>query len=209
VNVLVAVPIRSGQLAKWAPRVFETFSALTFPDKELALWPNDFAANGHKYGPNAQARNQLLDKCLAARHSHVLWLDADLVSVPADIIERLAAISEHAIVAPFVYVEHSDRWFYDTGGFVKGGQDAASHWPIWPDYWGGLVELDSVGTCYLAPAGVYRAYPNLGLRYGVTGDEVEHRGLMADARAAGYRVLATDALVVEHANLPEHGEAWH
>jgi len=147
VNVLVAVPIRSSQLERWAPRVFETFGRLTFPDKELALWPNDIPANGHKYGPNAQARNQLLDKCLAASHTHVLWLDADLVTVPADIIEQLAAISAHDIVAPFVYVEHSDRRFYDTGGFVKNGKDAAMYWPIWPDYFGGLVELDSVCTC--------------------------------------------------------------
>jgi len=47
------------------------------------------------------------------------------------------------------------------------------------------------------------------LRYSVTGDHVEHVPLMAQARALGYRVLATDALVVEHANLPEHGEVWH
>jgi hypothetical protein len=63
-----------------------------------------------------------------------------------------------------------------------------------------------VGTCYLAPAAIYRDHA---LRYDVVGDGVEHVGLMARARARGYRVLATDQLVVEHAYLPDYGEAWH
>jgi hypothetical protein len=203
--VLVAVPIRAATLARWSANVFERFNALTWPDKELALVPNAIPTNGHKYGPNAQARNQLLDECLRPAHSHVLWLDADLIGAPADLIEQLLAVSARAIVAPMIALEPPGDWFYDTGGFRLNGIGAAPHGPIFPGYAGGVIELESVGTCYLAPADIYRA----GARYSVTGNEVEHVSLCAAARVMGYPVYATDAATVTHAYLPAHGEAWH
>lgn len=205
-SVLVAVPIREEQVDRWGPNVCQRFTALTYPDKELAMLANTFVSPTKKYGPNAAARNLVLDRCLRSGHTHVLWIDADLVKVPADLIEQLLAVSSRDVVAPFVYVEPPGGWFYDTGGFVKNGVGAAPHGPIFPGYAGGVIELDSVGTCYLAPAALYSTH---GLRYRVAGNEVEHRGLLAQARSLGYRVLATDAVKVEHAYLPNHGEHWH
>lgn len=204
--ILVAVPIRAGTLQRWEANTLARYGALTYPDRELALVPNAFPANGRKYEPNAKARNLVIETRLRPEHTHVLWMDADLVDVPPDLIQQLLAVSAGDVVAPFVYVEPPGGWFYDTGGFVLGGVGAAPHGPIFPGYQGGPIELDSVGTCYLAPAELYREH---GLRYGVTAGEVEHRGLLARAKALGYRVIATDAVVVTHAYLPAHGERWH
>lgn len=207
-TILVATPIRKSGLQRWAENVHRIFEALTYADKELALFANECERQPvvGKYGTNAMARNQLLESCLNGRHSHVLWLDADLVEVPPDLIEQLLAISQTDVVAPFVYVASPGDWFYDPGGFVRDGIGAAPSGPIFPDYAGGLIELDSVGTCYLAPAAIYKEH---GLRYSVTGDQVEHRYLLGQAKERGYRVLATDAITVTHAYLPAYGEDWH
>jgi hypothetical protein len=204
-QVLVAVPIRAAQLTRWEAAVRRNFGGLTYPHKQLALLPNQLQTNGRHYEPNAIARNLLLEACLGPQHTHVLWVDADLVRVPPDLIEQLLAVSRVDVVAPLVFVEQPGGWFYDTGGFRRAGLAAAMHPPIFPGYAGGLLELESVGTCYLAPAEIYREH---GLRYSVTGGEVEHVGLLAQARALGYRVWATDSCTVEHAYLPNHGEGW-
>lgn len=204
--ILVAIPIRASSPSVFRRLALAHYAGLTYPDRVLAVDVNDLTPTGHKYETNARARNALLAAHLRPEHSHVLWLDSDLVQVPADLIERLLAVSDCDVVAPFVYVEPPGDWFYDTGGFVRAGLGAAMWPPHWDGYNGGLVELDSVGTCYLAPAALYREH---GLRYAVAGDEVEHTGLLAQARARGYRVYATDAVTVLHAYLPHYGERWH
>jgi hypothetical protein len=214
VSVLVAVPYRDTTPVVFVEKTCEHFARMTFPCKQLALVPNAFAKEQRKYGPNARARNHLIDTCLCDSHTHVLWLDVDLVDVPADLIGRLLDISTDDIVAPFVFMETLDAskpasfdnggWFYDTGGFIQNGEDAKA---TAPHFKGDtrLMELDSVGCCYIAPAWLYRD----GLRYRPNGDDVEHKSFMQSARDRGVKVLATDTIEVKHAYLPRYGEGWH
>jgi len=214
-RVLVAVPYRVQTPAIFLERTCEHFARMSYPGKQLALVPNAFKADGRKYSPNAAARNHLLDTCLCAEHTHVLWMDVDLVDVPSDLIERLLAITETEIVAPFVFVEKRNPaqppgldnggWFYDIGGFCQYGHNTSPWYPHFRGHTGGVIELDSVGCCYLAPADLYRQ----GVRYRPNGDDVEHVSMMREARALGMKVLATDEVRVQHAYLPWYGEAWH
>jgi hypothetical protein len=214
VSVLVAVPYRDTTPAVFVAGTCEHFARMSFTKKQLAMVPNAFPKENRKYGTNARARNHLIETCLCESHTHVLWLDVDLVDVPADLIERLLVISKTDIVAPFVFVEtlnalrgpsmDNGGWFYDTGGFIQDGKEAEA----FPPHFSGntrLMELDSVGCCYLAPAWLYRE----GLRYEPNGDDVEHKSFMKAARERGVHVLATDSVQVKHAFLPRFGEAWH
>ena len=217
-NVLVATPMRDSLTAVLRDRCDAIYEALTYPHKERALYVNDTrpVPGSGKYAANAIVRNALIDRYLADEHTHVLWIDADLVRVPANLIERLIDVSDSAVVAPLPYVERIDPsrgpsvenggWFYDTGAFIWRGQGVPCKWDaLFLHQPGDVLELDSVGTCYLIPADVYRQ----GARYSTVGGAVEHVALMAEARTLGYRVLALRALIIEHAYLPKYGEAWH
>lgn len=213
-TIVVAVPYRESTPQRFIEGTLAHVNALTFPDKRLEMYPNTITATGCKYEANAIARNQLIQKRLRRTDRFVLWLDVDLVKAPADLIETLLAEGDGEICAPLVFVERikggsisaqHGGWFYDTGAFIKGGQFANPFPPIFPDYAGGTVEVESVGCCYLIPADVYR----LGARYSVTGDNVEHPALMEEARSMGYKVFMTDKAIVEHAYLPRYGEPWH
>jgi len=111
-------------------------------------------------------------------------------------------------VAPFVLIERNTQFppdrFYDIGAFIKDGWSFGLYPPYTHDD-GEVIEVDSVGTCYLIPAEVYRR----GARYAPVGDEVEHLSLMAQARVMGYRVFACRDIVVKHACLPRFGLKWH
>jgi len=213
-QVLVAVPYRRNTPEQFIAQTRMNFASMTFADRKLVMMRNEFHDSGRRYGANAMARNRLIDMFLRDEYTHVLWVDVDLVHVPRDLIERLAEVSQSDIVAPFVFVERvrpgppshqNGGWFYDTGGFVRNGEHASEFPPHFAGYRGWALEMESVGTCYLAPAEVYRR----GCRYEPVGDDVEHVSMMAEARALGYRIWAMDAVQVTHAYLPKYGVAWH
>lgn len=76
----------------------------------------------------------------------------------------------------------------------------ARMFPPWFDQTGPVIELASVGCCYLIPAHVYRR----GVRYAPPGipGPVEHWSVM---RQAGLRVCARTDVRVIHAWLPDYG----
>lgn len=211
-NVLVCVPYRHGTPRMFVEGACKHFSRFTYPARELALFPNEPKRTPQRYGAHANARNACIDACLCPRHTHVLWLDVDLVTVPVDLIERLADITTDGAAAPYVFVERlspsepasfpNGGWFYDTGGFIDAtGRD----FDMWETLKPGVADMRSVGCCYLIPASVYRA----GLRYTCQGDEVEHNLFFRVARdEMGMQIKATGDMVVEHAYLPKYGEKW-
>ena len=106
------------------------------------------------------------------------------------------------IVAPFAMLDKWPHRFYDIGGFIEHGNRAR----MWPPYFeqdGAVIELDSVGCCYLAPAALYHA----GVRYAPppTDYYVEHWSVMQEAKRRGYRVCALRDVRVTHAWLPDYG----
>lgn len=214
--VLVATPARRNTPRVLLDRIEELVHGLTYPMVEWRLHLNEQPATGGKYVPNALARNEVADRYVKDYHDWVLWLDADIIEAPADLIEQLMAISmeyNRAITAPMVWTERvkdgpvsieNGGWFYDTGGFIglDGKQADFYTGPAGP---GRIVPQRSVGCVYLVPGRLYRQ----GLRYQPRGNEVEHRSFCEQARAAGTAVLACRDISVRHAYLPKYGEAWH
>jgi len=157
------------------------------------------------YIRHATVRNYMLDTYLTEAHDAVLWVDSDLIDYPADLPTRLAEFGDRAIVAPLALLSPASGWsnrFYDIGGFIEHG-NRARMWPPYFEQQGDVIELDSVGCCYLAPAQLYRD----GVRYSppVTDYYVEHYSVMAEARRRGYRVCCLTTTCVMHAWLPDYG----
>jgi hypothetical protein len=171
----------------------------------------DIPAHPSLYMRHATVRNYMLDTYLKEEHTHVLWIDSDLIDYPAELPSLLMEAAPGAIVAPFAILgESSDpvrkvfgpNRFYDIGGFIEQSKRARM-FPPYFDQGGPIVELDSVGCCYLAPASLYHA----GVRYSPppTDYYVEHWSVMQDAKRRGVRVVALRDVRVTHAWLPDYG----
>ena len=214
--VLIATPARKTTPEQLLEMNGQVVADFTYPDFHRRVWLNEQPWHPNKYEPNARARNQFIERFLGRDYDYVLWMDADIIDAPRDLIERLIAISEErngAIVAPMVWMERvkdgpvsldTGGWFYDTGGFIDvDGHYANFHSGVAGN--GYLAQMRSVGTCYLVPAVLYRR----GLRYRPEGSEVEHLSFCRAAAEAGTEIYAARTLNVTHAYLPKYGEAWH
>lgn len=117
----------------------------------------------------------------------------------------LLTLVRGVIAAPMAVLSPSSGFqdrFYDIGGFIENGTRANMFRP-WFRQAGPVIELDSVGCCYLAPAWLYQA----GVRYGPppTDYYVEHWSVMQQARARGVRIVALTDVQAVHAWLPDYG----
>jgi hypothetical protein len=211
-HVLVAIPYEPARSPVWpekaralAERLPEANPGISF---ELALHPTErtHEEGDGRFSPHARARNSLLDACLRPEHTHVLWLDSDLLSYPADLPTRLLTLAPEGMAAPAALLDEpgTPNRFYDILGFIENGKGARIHQP-WFKQAGPVIELDSVGCAYLAHADIYRA----GARYAHTPGYTEHWAVCAAAKAEGRRICADLSLVALHAWLPHYGEALH
>lgn len=209
--VLVATPYRANTAPGFLKRSQELYDSFTYEPKERVTYPNDISLPGKsKYAPNAQARNELIEKHLGKHHDFVLWVDVDVVEIPSDFIQQLMGISKKVgldpmdtITAPFVLIEATNR-YYDVGSFLQNGRWFSPNPPYCLG--GDIVELTSVGTCYMAPSWIYRA----GARFSSSNDrEIEHVSTMTRAIELGVRIFAKRSLIISHANLPKWHEDFH
>lgn len=185
-------------------RMVETCTAFAFDVRQddAAL---DVPPHRSKYQRHATVRNYMLDCYLRPEHDAVLWVDSDLIDYPADLPLRLHAANPGGITAPLALLSETSGWkdrFYDIGGFIENGARARMFRP-WFEQQCDVIELDSVGCCYLAPADLYRA----GVRYAPppTDYYVEHWSVMKQARERGYRVCCLTTARAVHAWLPDYG----
>ena len=214
--ILIATPFRAGTNPKFLERHQQLVDTMVDDNPLLKFDPVLFEnvpeiRDGQKYYPNAHARNDLISKHLKPEHSWVLWMDVDLAIVPPELPTKLLNLVgqqaftrddwQKTIAAPFVLIEGSDS-YYDVGGFNTLKDEWFSPAPPYIGDPRDIVEVHSVGTCYMIPADVYR----LGGRYEPVGNEVEHLSLMRFARSQGYRIFAQRSLEVRHAYLPDWGE---
>lgn len=155
-----------------------------------------------KYIRHAMVRNYMLDTYLRPEHTHVLWIDSDLIDYPANIPTLLHEANPDGITAPLVLLDKCGPRFYDIGGFIEQGRRANLAPPYFQQE-GAVVELDSVGCLYMVPAWLYQG----GVRYAppATDYYVEHWSVMQQAKRKGVRVCALTDVVVRHAWLPEFG----
>lgn len=155
----------------------------------------------------ARARNQLLFRALKDE-DFVLWLDVDVISYPADLIERLLDVGRD-ILHPHCVTAPSGATF-DRNGWAEHGTKFLS------DYRGSgrPVRLDAVGgTVLFIRADIHREgliFPPY--RYGVENSairprhdvwgrgEVETEGLGVMAQDMGYQCWGLPDLEVIHAS---------
>jgi hypothetical protein len=193
-NILVLVPIKPGL----QPALIERASVLLETQTGLETWLRicPEKGDGRPYSAHAEARNAMLDMYLKPEHTHVLWIDADVVEYPPDLATRLHAVDPDAIVAPLPLIEGTRR-FYDVAGFVDTeGQHASPYHPYFRQ-WAGTR---TVGTCYLAPAALLRT-----ARYAPTPGHTEHYSVCRHAQ----KVTVAEDVLIYHADLPRWGEQWH
>ena len=191
-------------------------------DTEVVLddrpWHGDAQAYGdwpRRIKASAELRQAVLEDALRPHHRAVLWVDADVISYPPDLLVRLEALGAENVTAPAVTL---DRWkdrFYDIGGFLErrdGCLGFARMGLPWFDQAGPVVELESVGCVYRVPADIYRE----GARHTVVMDDASPLGAWSDhysvCRAAlemGRRVRADLSVRAVHAWLEDFGERAH
>lgn len=177
----------------------------------------------------AKLRQEMLKRNLRDER-WVFWVDADVVDYPADLIDQLIARAEGGVAAPLVLMEgdatlpaRPDGFgpgrFYDIGGFVANGRWARFEQPYF-DQPGPVFRLDSVGSCYLINADLYRhgakheqdpasskflanrsEWPLDAIernQNGPANSYTEHYSVCAFARAAGLPVQAFGDLLAYH-----------
>lgn len=210
-NILTLIPVKPNIIPGLRERAIALLKALR--DREHERGEHTIEAHirdcpevgdGRRFSPHAAARNAMLDRYLHKHHTHVLWIDADLVGYPPDLPSWLHAIEPAGIVAPLPLIEGSAR-FYDVLGFVEPDGRHAHPWPPYLRDEGELVAMQAVGACYLAPAELFQS----GLRYEPVPSQTEHYSVCIAHAVAGYRVSATRAIQVAHADLPKWGEPFH
>jgi GT2 family glycosyltransferase len=166
----------------------------------------DTAAHTDRCLALADIRNALVRDYLRPGHTHVMVMDADIIEYDADLPAKLLAIAgDSCIVAPACYVEGRFPRWYDTGGFIEAGE-RCRHEPPYFNQPGPLIELDSVGACYMAPADVFRT----GARYDAENPKyTDHYAVCQHARKLGMKVMCDMRIKVFHADLPKYGMRWH
>lgn len=118
-EVLVALPYSADMLCELRRIMFTQLKAMECanPGFNLRLglydkpYVNDMnAAKTKKSGRGVLAtlRNALLAEYLSPAHELVLWLDADVVAYPADMVVQLYNANPGGVSAPLVLIEESD-----------------------------------------------------------------------------------------------------
>jgi hypothetical protein len=173
---------------------------------DAVLWPDSGLAEASdgRYSSHARARNALLDAIDLSGYTHLYWVDIDIVTWPDGLLDWALRHNAEGISAPAVTLDHHPTRFYDILGYIEHGHGARLY-PPWFDQLGPIVDLESVGCCYIAPTELYAA----GARYQDTPGATEHLSVMHGARQQGRRILANTNYQAIHAYLPDYGEALH
>ena len=204
-NVLVAIPYKSSLNRLLRLRMIELSARLKSPGYkiDIALYENIQMPSQIPFEPHALARNNLLLEYLEPEHDLVMWIDADLVDYPPDIIGMLDRANPGGITAPMVLIEGTGQ-FYDTYGFVEYGSKV-SHVEPYFEQSGDIINMDAVGCAYLMPASLFHD----GVEYSPTTGETEHYSICQQANQRGIRVACLTTMTVYHADLNKYGEGYH
>lgn len=156
----------------------------------------------NRYDRLAYLRNIIVEEAHpVVGEDYVLWVDSDVTKTPPSLIKDLMKY-DAPVIAPAVWIEETDPpQFYDTFAFrTLQGQPL----PAWNLPYKGLVEVGSVGTCYMVAS---RLYSQSKLRY--KGGDSEHVSFCKQVRQLKERVYVDFNIRIEHANLPKYGRSFH
>lgn len=199
-RILICTPYRVATNEALIERWQANARALALPSLLMRDHGDTLPGDG-RYSAHARARNALLDAIDLGQYDYLYWVDIDIIQWPPGLLDWALLHNPDGVSAPAVTLHrYVDRW-YDLWGFLEAGRPTQPY-PQWFAQSGPVVELDSVGCCYVIPAGVYRdgaRYQDLG------GETTEHLSVMRAARDQGRRICANLDLKAVHAYLPEYG----
>lgn len=178
---------------------FRSFALMEKPSYTLIIKTN---------GPIDTLRNDIIEKAMAERCTHVLMLDIDQV-YPVDTIPKLLShnVSVVNAMVPRRYPPFDPIMLQLTSeGYKPMG------YGDWED--GELVEVDATGTgCILYNLEVFKKipypwfefkkHPETGL---VIGEDV---GLCQKLQAAGYKIYVDTSVEIEHLTIIKINKAMH
>ena len=190
-------------------------------DVALHRWDYGFQIDGPRWAPEVQrrrreiiarSRNRLLAAALRPDHDWVLWLDADLVDYPADLLRRLLAADKQVVVPHCLAPDgrtfdlNTFKFGPDSGGrddpaYLRDGifQPPRGVGRLYLDAFQDqdLVEVDAVGgTALLVRADLHRDglnFPTFSYR-----GYIETEGLAMMARDMGARCWGLPNLRIVH-----------
>ncbi len=210
-KVLVPLLLRPNGPKVWVENAEKIKNKLTYEDKEVVIFDEEVPSYQSKFAAEANARNAVIDKHLKDEHTHVFWIDTDIVEFNEDIIEMLSTIPNlnpaKDIVAPYVFLEDNEAWdfkrFYDISCFIDNGGDCFDYKEPYNPFPAGApaIPCRCVGTCFLMPASIYK----MGVRYDPFDERNEHIPFFAEAKERGFGVWATPLVEIRHAFLPKYG----
>jgi len=210
-TTLILIPMAVNMPAALKAKSLAMIQRMQRPGVQIVVdsrGPGDagIASNAARCDQLAEIRNALVRDYLRPEHLHVLVMDADIIEFPADLPQQLRKIAgDNAIVGAACYVEGCFPRWYDTGGFIEAGE-RARHYPPHFNQSGPLIELDSVGACYIAPARLFRE----GALYDAANPKyTDHYSVCQKAKKLGMKVLCDMRIRVSHADLTKYGIAWH
>ena len=172
-SLVVMVPVSPKTDGRFVRSTIELVKRAAAPFRECRLIfdssgtpPPRNKSHPYRQPALAKIRQDMVERYLGDA-DWVAWVDVDVVDYPADLFEQLVLRADGGIAAPVVLMEgefdaaamNSDGFapgrFYDVAGFVEGLRWARFDEP-WFDQSGPTYSLDSVGTCYMACAEIYR-----------------------------------------------------
>jgi hypothetical protein len=216
VSILIPVGIRPTLHPRIKEQFFRCLDAVIVESgAECVIDETPFPKRkGENYFANvARSRNHLIDTYLRDDHDEVLWIDAGIISYPADLYAQLTRSKRarrRAIVAPLCLIEETyPVMFYDIAGYREQREPMTPHFEPWFSQRGPLVKLLAVGACVLVPAEVHRMFRFVPQPADDPYNNTDWFDLMEKARGKGYRVYCDTTTVTWHAKLPKYGEEWH
>ncbi len=126
-RVLVAIPIKPEMHPYLKKNAIEHASELVlgnpkfdvvlhFDFTEIPKVPTDV----RPWSKVARIRNKIVDSVKWDTYDYVLWIDADVVEYPKDILTQLIEANPTGICSPLVLIEKTELW-YDWAAFVMKG----------------------------------------------------------------------------------------
>ncbi|KAG6603123.1 Mannan polymerase complex subunit mnn9 [Phytophthora cinnamomi] len=182
------------------------------------IFRNDFAQEGltrlNRHSDKLQSsrrrmlaryRNYALLSNLETWHQHVLWLDADIISIPADLLIKMIQLRLDVVTPMCIRrynYQSNDSYDYDLNAAAKCEEYAQS-----PGENQIAVPLDSVGgTMLYVRADVHRqgvifpAHYTIGSEWGAEGyDGIETEGFCYNAHFLGFRCWGMPKESIYHA----------
>jgi hypothetical protein len=204
-NILTILMLRPDSPECWVENAIKIKNTLTYPQNDIQFFSEPASSLGGKFAKEANARNAAIQKLLQPHHTHVFWIDTDVVEYSPNIIEQLLELDSKNCISPYVYIEDNEWWdfkrFYDISCFIDLNNNNFNYCcPYTDNDFLKLKEVLSIGTCMLINADVYRS----GCMYDPFDPRNEHISFFEQARLKGYKVFASPKIEIRHAFLPKY-----